>query len=83
MRKPRVLVCQHGARRRYAVARILEEAGMLTALYTDSSAHSHLGKAAKLVAPIANGRVQRLLHRKIVGIPRKKFSAQTVRFFRT
>lgn len=27
----KVIVCQHGARRRYAIARILEEASMLTA----------------------------------------------------
>lgn len=72
MSKPKVLVCQHGARQRYAIPRMLEAAGMLAALYTDSSAHSPLGRAARLLAPIANGRVHRLLQRRIEGVPRAK-----------
>ncbi|HPC93815.1 MAG TPA: glycosyltransferase family 4 protein [Sedimentisphaerales bacterium] len=72
MSRPKVLVCQHGARQRYAIPRMLEEAGMLAALYTDSCAHSPLGRAARLLAPIANGRVHRLLQRRIDGIPREK-----------
>ena len=72
MSKPKVLVCQHGARQRYAIPRMLEEAGMLAALYTDSCAHSVVGRAARLLAPVANGRVHRLLQRRIEGIPREK-----------
>ncbi len=72
MNTPKVLVCQHGARRRYAVARILEEAGMLAALYTDSCAHSWLGRAARFLSPVANGPVHRLLQRRVSGIPREK-----------
>ena len=41
-----VLVCQHGARRRYAVPALLERAGALVALYTDSCIYSPLGKIA-------------------------------------
>jgi glycosyltransferase involved in cell wall biosynthesis len=43
---PRVLVCQHGARRRYAVPRIIDQLGYLTALYTDTSSNSWLGLLA-------------------------------------
>ncbi len=44
---PRVLVCQRGARHRYAIPRMFEEAGMLAALYSDSSVHSLAGKTAR------------------------------------
>ena len=43
---PQVLVCQRGARRRYAVPRLFEEAGILAALYTNSCAYSRLGRIA-------------------------------------
>lgn len=72
MSKPKVLVCQHGGRHRYAIPRLLEEAGMLAALYTDSCAHSVVGRAARLLAPVADGRVHRLLQRRIDGVPRDK-----------
>lgn len=42
----KVLVCQRGARHRFAVPRLLHEAGMLSALYTDSCRYSRLGKIA-------------------------------------
>ncbi len=42
-----VLVCQRGARHRYAIPRIFEEAGILEALYTDSSVYSPVGKMAQ------------------------------------
>lgn len=67
--KPKVLVCQHGARHRYAVPRMFEEAGMLTALYTDSSAHSFLGKCAGRLGSKAPSVIRRLANRKISGIP--------------
>lgn len=67
--KPKVLVCQHGARHRYAVPRMFEEAGMLVALYTDSSAHSFLGKCAARLGPKAPPVIRRLANRKISGIP--------------
>jgi glycosyltransferase involved in cell wall biosynthesis len=40
----KVIVCQHGNRRRYAVPQMLYQAGMLEALYTDSCAASPMGK---------------------------------------
>ena len=46
MNSPNVIVCQHGSRHRYAIPRMLEEAGALATLYTDSSAESWLGKIA-------------------------------------
>ena len=81
-RKPRVLVCQHGARRRYAVPRMLEQAGMLAALYTDSSAHSILGKCAALFGTRAPQVMKRLAGRKIRGVPRDKiFSSDTYNMY--
>ena len=78
----KVIVCQHGARRRYAVARILEEAGMLAALYTDSCEYSPLGKFAKAVGPLAKGSIERLANRRIEGIPRSKvFSSDIVTIY--
>jgi glycosyltransferase involved in cell wall biosynthesis len=76
--KPRIIVCQHGARRRYAVARMLERAGMLEALYTDSCEHSFLGKFAKAMGPIAKGSLKRLANRKIEGVPEEKVFASDV-----
>ena len=43
----KVIVSQYGARRRYMIPRILEEAGLLLALYTDSNSQSNLGKIGK------------------------------------
>lgn len=68
----KVIVCQHGARRRYAVARILEEAGLLEALYTDSSDRSILGMICKTLAPFLKGKAKRLANRNIRGIPHSK-----------
>ena len=70
--KPRVIVCQHGARRRYAIARMLEEKRMLTALYTDSSSISTLGRISKGLGQIAPESLQRLSNRKIVGVSSDK-----------
>ncbi len=71
---PRVIVCQHGARRRYAVPRLLEEAGMLEALYIDSSAFSLVGRLATLLnaVGIRQRSLDALVARKPIGIPRKK-----------
>lgn len=71
-RKLRVLACQHGARRRYAIPRMLEQAGLLAALYTDSSAYSILGKWAALFGGRAPQVMKRLAGRKIRGIPTAK-----------
>lgn len=70
--QPRVIVCQHGARRRYAVPRLLEKAGMLEALYTDSSEYSVLGRIAGKVGRAPKGRLRRLLGRTLYGISQEK-----------
>jgi glycosyltransferase involved in cell wall biosynthesis len=67
--KPQVLVCQHGARRRYAIPRMLERAGMLAALYTDSSSESFFGKCAGRLGSVAPASFRRLANRKPYGIP--------------
>lgn len=45
----RVIVAQHGHRHRYMVARILEEAGCLERLYTDTTGYSHLGALLRVL----------------------------------
>ncbi len=78
----RVIVCQHGARHRYAIARMLEQEGALEGLYTDSTIYSRLGRMARFARPIAHGRVRRLLHRVPRGIPREKvFSTDAIFWF--
>lgn len=72
MKKPRVIVCQHGARHRYAIPRMLEQAGMLEALYTDSCEYSLLGTVARFVRPFSTGRLRRLANRTIEGVPKDK-----------
>jgi len=68
----KVVVCQHGARHRYAVPRMLEEKGMLVALYTDSSAYSSLGRIASAFGCIAPASVKRLSKRIPHGVPHEK-----------
>ena len=70
----KVLVCQRGARHRYAIPRLLEEAGMLTALYTDSCVHSPVGRLASMLPVLAARvpRMQALASRKPRGIPKDK-----------
>lgn len=68
----RILVCQHGARHRYAVPRMLEKMEMLVALYTDSSAYSSLGTFASAFGGIMPDYVKRLSKRIPYGIPRGK-----------
>lgn len=81
-RKPQVLVCQHGARHRYAIPRMLEQAGMLAAFYTDSSDHSMLGKCAGSCGKHAPPIVKRLAGRKISGVPKKKiYSSDTYNIY--
>ncbi|MDD2462577.1 MAG: glycosyltransferase family 4 protein [Desulfobulbus sp.] len=71
---PRVLVCQHGARHRYAIPRMLEEAGMLAALYTDSCVLSPLGKIATSIKRfgVRHKLVSALAARRSCGIPEQK-----------
>lgn len=65
---PQVLLCQFGARRRYVVPALLEQADMLAGLYTDSSAMSHVGKAAKLFENLMPSSLKRLARREIKGV---------------
>ena len=67
-----VLVCQHGARRRYAIPNMLEEAEMLAAIYTDSSSASLMGQLSTILGCVSPLSVQRLADRKIDRIPSYK-----------
>jgi len=79
--KPKVLVCQHGARRRYAMPRMLNHAGMLSALYTDSSAESFIGKLVKLLGKNAPEAWKNFSRWDIQGIPRSKIYSSDRSFF--
>lgn len=81
MRKLQVIVCQHGARRRYAVPRMLEEAGILCALYTDSSSHSLVGRFASFLGLFAFEKAKRLADRKILGIAAGKIFSSDILLF--
>lgn len=72
--KPTVLVCQKGARHRYAIPRMLEEEGMLAALYTDSTVFSGAGQLASGLARMGmrHQRMDALRLRIPAGIPKSK-----------
>ncbi len=71
---PKVLVCQHGARHRYAIPSLLNKSGMLAALYTDSSVYSRLGAMAQFAnrCGITHSKVKALASRIPQGLSRKK-----------
>jgi glycosyltransferase involved in cell wall biosynthesis len=79
----KVLVCQRGARHRYAIPRLFEEADMLTALYTDSTAYSPMGRLATALheAGVNFGRLQALNARKPEGIPLEKIFSSDRAFY--
>ncbi|VGO14806.1 GDP-mannose-dependent alpha-(1-6)-phosphatidylinositol monomannoside mannosyltransferase [Pontiella desulfatans] len=74
---PLVLVCQRGARHRYAIPCLLEESGILAALYTDSCAYSRAGRLSS--ALVKSGfhleRAAALAKRVPAGVPRAKIFA--------
>lgn len=69
MNDSQVLVCQRGARHRYAVPMLLEREGMLSALYTDSCAYSGLGRTARVLVGL--GFKQRCLRALAARDPRE------------
>ena len=52
--------------------RMLEEAGLLKAFYTDSCEYSLLGVFSKIIGKYLGGNLKRLANRKIIGVPRSK-----------
>lgn len=78
---PKIVVCQHGARRRYAVPRLFEKAGMLTALFTDSSEYSHLGLISKKLGDHAPNKIKRLANRKIKDVSKEKIYSSDILLF--
>ena len=77
----KIILAQHGARRRYLVAQILAQAGLLEALYTDSSAESLVGKVATKLG-FESGLLGRLTNRKIDGVPPHKiYSTDATLYF--
>ncbi len=78
---PQVLVCQHGARHRYGIPRMLNRAGMLNALYTDSSAESFIGKFVKLLGRRAPELWKNFSRWDIQGVPRAKIYSTDRSFF--
>ncbi|QBG45958.1 glycosyltransferase [Verrucomicrobia bacterium S94] len=70
----RVIVTQRGARHRYQIPRMLEEAGLLAALYTDSTAYSPVGRIAGVLCKTGLGihKLKALASRLPEGIPADK-----------
>ena len=70
----KVLVCQRGARHRYAVPSLLEEVGLLSSLYTDSCRYSLAGEFAAVLKKLGVKRraILALAARHPRAIPRKK-----------
>lgn len=66
----KIIVGQQGARHRYLIPRMLENAGVLSAFYTDSSAHSLLGKFSAYL-PKGNS-MRRLCQRQVQGVLKEK-----------
>lgn len=67
----RIVVCQRGARMRYAVSRIFYDSGMLGGLYTDSTAWSPLGRLGTVIAKFTGNRQLAKLSKRIpAGVPR-------------
>jgi glycosyltransferase involved in cell wall biosynthesis len=73
---PRFAVAQIGARMHYAIPALLERAGMLDRLYTDLCSEVGWVKWLGRIMPqrLAPGSVQRLLGRRVVGVPREKIT---------
>lgn len=76
----KVLVCQHGARHRYAVPIILHRLGMLEALYTDTTAYSTLGRLARTIKKfgINNSKINKVASRTINEIPVSKIYTKDI-----
>ncbi len=61
----KIIVCQYGSRHRYLIPQILFKKGMLSALYTDATKNSLLGKLSHILNKIgiSSPTVSRLLNR--------------------
>lgn len=71
--KPRILVAQLGARRRYAVPVALDQAGMLGLLVTDVTANDLVGRLARVGQRIwPNAFLKKLASRQVGQIPPEK-----------
>lgn len=76
LRSDKVLLIQNGARHRYFLPRMIEGRGRLAAFYTDAHSRSAIGRiAAMLPQRLKKGGLQRLIDRKILGVPMEKVRA--------
>jgi glycosyltransferase involved in cell wall biosynthesis len=80
--KPSVVVAQHGSRHQYAIARIFEDAGLLTALFTDSSAHSLVGRIAQAAQVFGYKKANRLAARRVTGVPPSKIFSSDIGLYK-
>lgn len=67
-----MLVCQHGGRHRYAIPRMLEQAEMLAALYTDTSQYSPIGRVMDALGSHAPGGWAGSARSVLTGVSRNK-----------
>lgn len=69
---PRVLVAQHGGRHRYAIPRMLEQEGMLSGFYTDTSASSLYGRAMGTVGRVVPSKGMHSARFEEISVPAAK-----------
>ncbi len=76
LRQPQVIVAQLGARRHYAIPRMLHEAGMLERFFTDICAVNGWSRLAQyLPSRLQPSGLKRLLGRAPKGVPPEKITA--------
>ncbi|MCM1220053.1 MAG: glycosyltransferase family 4 protein [Lachnospiraceae bacterium] len=79
----KIIVCQTGSRHRYLIPQVLERNGMLYRLYTDTTAHSFIGKVARLLSLVGiNGSSLARLKKRIPAVPREKIYTTDIFFWR-
>lgn len=75
----KTIVVQLGARHRYAVPRLLHQAGCLEALYTDSNRMRGMGRALQVIPDsLLPAGARRLTQREIAGVPESKVRSTDV-----
>lgn len=81
--QPRVLLVQHGARHRYALAAALHRAGMLEAIGTDTTAYTRVGRSARLLSRVFRRvrRLQTVAARTVSGVPLEKIRSTDAVFW--
>ncbi len=77
----KVIICQFGARHRYAIPEILHQSGTDVLLYTDSCSYSPLGRAARYCAFLPVNSIRNLAQR-VVPLPPERVACSDIVIWR-